>query len=583
MSKFIIKYTSAGTTPYTIDFSRIEYIFVPTRRTIFRRKESLQRRNDNTHKALYEIFKNNENWAPRTKITIFNTLVSFIRFCDKNKKYPYCEESINFYIVHLKEKHRKGLLKDSSCRSKIKNLKSVFDEMSLPIHEWLGDEVIFGRTQQEPFQPYSKSDLNKLLKILYIFFNKLYSIFMKNQKFYIYAKKKSFNNHKYSEEVLFDGEPIKVNTIISKIACMSIYLVSFYTWGNTTQLYSLKRPTIDGLELDDYWIKMPTFKRRANKFVSLEIGDNDLMYLPNHATDLMIKIINFSRALDPNRNANLFNTAIGGTIKPLTSAHLSNFNVWFKKTFNLQDDFGRPLAPQIQRFRTTGIENFSAHKGRFEAGMIAANTPSTQDQHYSVGNKFENDTELQNTTLKLENSVRAPSERPQKKTLRDNFKSDFKIIRSNELVSQSQLPSRCPNGGSCGDPFGNQSERFAQQARNNKLCNLGEKLACANLIQCFLCSEQIIIETVEDIWCILSFKECLEESLYLHLDPIHFENNFGKVINSIDYRLSFINKNILNKAVLKLEKDGRHPYWIPSQSIEIISSHENTKFTNIHR
>ena len=37
-----------------------------------------------------------------------------------------------------------------------------------------------------------------------------------------------------------------------------------------------------------------------------------------------------------------------------------------------------------------------------------------------------------------------------------------------------------------------------------------------------------------DIWCLLSFKACIEESLYLHLDASHYRKNFEDIIQFIE-------------------------------------------------
>ncbi|TOM54840.1 hypothetical protein CGH75_20465, partial [Vibrio parahaemolyticus] len=128
--------------------------------------------------------------------------------------------------------------------------------------------------------------------------------------------------------------------------------------------------------------------------------------------------------------------------------------------------------------------------------------------------------------------------------------------------------SKTPNGSSCADPFGEKSEAYNRKARKHNLLKEGEILACADLLSCFGCSEQVVVQSVSDIWCLISFKACIEESLYLHLDTHHFRQNFESIINFIDNNiLPKISKNILKQAEERLDNDGAHPLWEDTDSI----------------
>ncbi len=107
--------------------------------------------------------------------------------------------------------------------------------------------------------------------------------------------------------------------------------------------------------------------------------------------------------------------------------------------------------------------------------------------------------------------------------------------------------SRTPNGGSCANPFGEKSKAYNRKAKQRNLLKDGEKLACADLLKCFGCPEQVIVQSVSDIWCLLSFKECIKESLYLHLNAHHYRQNFEKTI-------IFITENIIPKLKKHIQR-----------------------------
>lgn len=128
--------------------------------------------------------------------------------------------------------------------------------------------------------------------------------------------------------------------------------------------------------------------------------------------------------------------------------------------------------------------------------------------------------------------------------------------------------SRTSNGGSCAEPFGKKSETYTKKAQKQGLVKEGERLACADLLGCFGCKEQVIVQSVIDIWCLLSFKACIEESLYMHLDTSHYRNNFENVVTFIDINiLPNINIKIRKLAEKKLDDEGLHPSWDEPESV----------------
>jgi len=96
------------------------------------------------------------------------------------------------------------------------------------------------------------------------------------------------------------------------------------------------------------------------------------------------------------------------------------------------------------------------------------------------------------------------------------------------------------------------------------------------VLGCFGCPSQIIVQSVADIWCLLSFRECIEESLFLHLDAHHYHKNFEKIMVFIDSKiLPNINSKILKQAEEKLNDDGLHPTWAEPESIlYLIPNHQ---------
>lgn len=168
------------------------------------------------------------------------------------------------------------------------------------------------------------------------------------------------------------------------------------------------------------------------------------------------------------------------------------------------------------------------------------NTQNTRKKHYNTGNIITNNGMMQDTLSIREEQIKNNVSTKQAQT---NLGIKVLVIEAEYKANLPQL-SRTPNGGSCKAPFGEKSDKYTRKARQQGLIKDGERLACADLLACFGCPEQVIVQSVSDsFWCLLSFKACIEESLYLHLDAGHYRKNFENVIQFIEekYFLPSIN------------------------------------------
>jgi len=88
-----------------------------------------------------------------------------------------------------------------------------------------------------------------------------------------------------------------------------------------------------------------------------------------------------------------------------------------------------------------------------------------------------------------------------------------------------------------------------------------DHLACADILNCFDCPYQVIIEEVEDIWCLMSFREVVEESITDHKSHSQFVRNFAVLLEKIDLCIFSVDPKVRRKATKKLKDEGRHPIW----------------------
>lgn len=490
---------------------------------------------------------------------IFIESSQYLRWCDKQNQSAFSQLSLEGYMEHLQTRVMLGELKRSTYKGRRGNMVTLFTRyLDLP-HSYFNNVIVMDNSDREPFESYTRSDLNQLLPFLRRLFNQTYSQFIRDPE-------KHINAPRAVPTMTFEwqGKKYQLCGGISKMMCAATYLLAYYTYANTSSLLQLRQPSNASISTGEVWYTMPAFKRRAFKTIQIEIGQHELE-IPKYAMTFFDKLLKASKIISNNEQATLLQTISSKKIQPLQSGTLQAFlERWVEKNFTFTDQVGRRLRPNICRFRETGSQLTAYHQGEMVNDLMLNNTPGTRRRHYSEGNKLANNGMMQDTMLIREEQVKSSVSTKQ---AQENLGIEVLVIEEENKINLPNL-SRTSNGGSCAAPFGEKSQKYTKKARTQGLAKEGELLACADLLGCFGCPDQVIVQSVSDIWCLLSFKACIEESLFLHLDAIHYQKNFQKIIQFIEQKiLPNINQQILRKAEIKLDDDGLHPAWGESESV----------------
>ncbi|HCE4655799.1 TPA: hypothetical protein NGT07_001626 [Vibrio parahaemolyticus] len=490
---------------------------------------------------------------------IFIESSQYLRWCDKQNHAAFSQYSLEGYMEHLQTRVMLGELKRGSYRVRRGNMVTLFTRyLDLP-HHYFNKVVVMDNSDREPFEGYTRSDLNQLLPFLRRLFNQTYSQFIEDPDKHIHASK-------VTPTMTFEwlGEKYQLCGGISKMMCAATYLLAYYTYANTSSLLQLRQPSNASISTGEIWYTMPAFKRRAFKTIQIEIGEHELE-IPKYAMTFFDKLLKASIIISNNEQATLLQTISQKKIQPLQSGTLQVFlKHWVEKNFTFTDQVGRRLRPNICRFRETGSQLTAYHQGEMVNDLMLNNTPSTRRRHYSEGNKLANNGMMQDTMLIREEQVKSSVSTKQ---AQENLGIEVLVIEEQNKINLPNL-SRTSNGGCCASPFGEKSQKYTKKAQTQGLAKEGERLACADLLGCFGCPDQVIVQSVSDIWCLLSFKACIEESLFLHLDASHYKKNFENIVNFIEQKIQpSINQQILRKAEAKLDDDGLHPAWSDNESV----------------
>jgi len=536
-----------------LDFNRLLYRGVPSAKEIISgngvfayREEIILTLKDRFEEAL----KSGSVSSP-TLVNYYVEIRRYIQYCEKNHLELFTHNSAKRYCDFLYQRVMRCETKSTAYSSQRSKLNGVFSLLDKP-QNWFDDVIVASRDDVEPFEAYSQSDLKKLLPLLRALFKQTSKQFLTSpDKHRIAYKNVPTMNFRWN------GKDYPLCTAINKMMSAATFLLAYYTFSNSTQLYNLNRPNRTSYSLKDTWYSMPAFKRRSFKVIHIEMGKHSID-IPKYSMDFFDKLLEVSKCIDGSENALLLSICVENKFRPLNGRTLTDFiNTFLKKHFPMFDNRGRELRPQISRFRETGSQLIEYNQGDIARADLLNNTLETRRRHYSTGNKHENQKMTQETAL-----IRAVQAKHKSSISEAREILDIKILTLEEYTKRI-VPglSKSAHGSHCKEPFGSKSDKFNRKTSQHKL-STGHRLACADLLECFGCEHQVIVQSVDDIWCLLSFKESIEESLYLHLDSSHYKKNFEETVIYIEkIIIPKISKKITQKAENKLLDIGRHPLW----------------------
>ncbi|PSW43362.1 MULTISPECIES: hypothetical protein [Photobacterium] len=491
--------------------------------------------------------------------TIFRETFNYLKWCDEQNAPSFTQLSLEGYMSHLDSKVMLGLLKSSTYGRIRSNITVLFAQyLELP-HYYFDNVVIRGKSDLKSFEAYTRSDLNQLLPFLR-------QLFKQTQKQFIEAPERHIKAYISVPTMIFEwqGQQYKLCGAISKMMCAGTYLLAYYTYANTGDLFQLKRPDNASMTMGEVWYTMPAFKRRAFKTIQVEMGGHELE-IPKYALDFFDKLLIASKLIDDREETRLLQTIVSEKAQPMKNSTLQGFlKRWVEKHFTFTNQTGHRLRPVVSRFRETGSQLTAYHQGELANNVMLNNTSSVRKKHYSRGSRVANNGMMQDAMDIREEQIKS---KVNTKQAQENLDIKVLVIEREYKINIPNL-SRTPNGGSCASPFGEKSKKYTKKAQARGLTKKDEQLACADLLECFGCPDQVIVQSVADIWCLLSFKECIEESLYVHLDASHYRKNFEAITQFIEQKiLPHLDKKILKLAESKLDNSGFHPAWSDSSSV----------------
>lgn len=537
----------------TIDFDCYNFRGFPAKRYCSTSQRVLR---EVSAESLFVAFRD-ADYADATKMFLFAGFKKYVEFCDNRVLPVFSHESTLAYGCHIIERNKAGQLRNSTCTQIFSSIKRCFILMGQPDH-WFDAIPTLGKSQATPYRAYSDNDLRKLLPLMRALFKQLSAQFLLNPDYHRLSR-----NNISTMTFVWKGSVFNLYGAASKMMAAATYLMSYYTWANTTSLLTIQRPEETTFSTKEKWYQMPVFKRRAFRIITLRFGDHGQLNIPKYSLEFFTQLLKVSDTIAEHwaeeEVPRLLITIRHSQAAPLRSQELTYFNAFLRDKFGLRDDKGETLSPVISRFRATGSQMIQLHHSPAISAELLGNIPRTVRRHYSEGSEFDNQSMLQDAVTVMADKARYGENAEQAKRRRKEALG-VDILAYESLLKMHMPPMKQAHGSYCQNPFGEQAEKYLSRVRRHGLLST-EKFACSDLMKCFSCPHQIIVAEACDIWCLISFKECLEESIYRHLDHRHFYQNYASVLSAIDNILNRIDKKILQEATSKLRDDGPHPLW----------------------
>ena len=535
---------------FTYDFTRLFYKGAAFKKDF---GSAFSANRDDDVLRWYRFFNETNEYSDLTKQSYLRDFALFVRHCDSKMLLPESAEAVESLERHLIEQVRIEKMNVNSARKQISCIKKCLEKLGNPSSSWFSSYSLF-RSEANPTESYSDQELTTLIKIIYRFFNQLSKQILDEPDKYMQAA-----TNKRVGTFIYQGFTHDVTTPVTKCFSAAYFLLAYYTWGNTTVLLNMTKPK-EKIYEDGIWFEQSVLKPRANKFVSISIGDNGTYHVPKIALRFFEQLLKLSAVVSLNNH--LLYQVKAGKVAPLEQNHIQTFSKWIQRTFSLTTDDNKPLKPTASKFRASGSYRYLAKTGNaVETSLLLGNTPRTLNKHYSSGNTIENETQLLAATYTLEGAAKCSSINQAKEYAKKEL--GIEVLPYEEFLSKysDSNGQKTVLGTGCKNVFSSHVERYRKRNHFNPKDFIVDHLACSDIHNCFNCENQVIIENTEDIWCLLSYRESIKDSKVYHLNENHFSNNYSRLLDSINRVIFTIHPKVKRLAEKKLKNEGRHPLW----------------------
>ncbi|HIF9456842.1 TPA: site-specific integrase [Photobacterium damselae] len=471
--------------------------------------------------------------SSRTKINIFNAIVQLVKHCDKkNINIILSSDAIKSFILELKKRYHEGV-KGKTLAQIQNSIKIVLLEYDPRLFSELEKEFISYPNDTSPIEPYTDSEVKKIVIALYKIFNTYRKMVLDKTVPIVhplYDESYLISNNNYNGKFTKSAWAKKIrsnNNVDSwknELIRTSFFLTSFYTGLNESTLINLKYSDISDEQFDVTSrgnFKLNTVKKRQKGRINIiDVG------FSLRAKEFFETWLILGKIVTNNKSDYVFPSLVNGVITKLKPANASvSLNNTFKQV-------GLPLL-STQRFRKTKATIIMrSTESIFTVAEGLNNSPNTVSKHYSDGNSTSMKFSIAMALDVRQKTVNG--ERLDEAIKNSAYKFSDPVREQFYLKNNLTKPSILSNGLRCKEPFGKKAKRLKKNLIKAGLAESDSKVACYKFLECFGCEHHAIIAEAEDIWLLLSFRDVILE--YSSMPSINSlpTNTLTKVINTIE-------------------------------------------------
>jgi integrase len=502
----------------------------------------------------------------------FNRFMSYIRWCeDKDITTYYDDESIIKYGEHLDFRVNKGEIKTGTAGNYRDALSFFLKKMEMPSKSRLlpsyGDNV-----DKQSHEAIPDNQFKLLGEVLFYVYRKYTYSFLNNVPldicpFYEYAIESNYfpadNNKQKTDRKDKTKTPPYRNSkykLINKMSACAAVITLMLTGLNATPLYVLRKKDIKFKKYtgDNYVIE--SLKARAN----YKEQENSIGFTKRSKEfiETWMKV------------AHQLNESPDGYAFP-------HYNKDGEVIRHGHASIGSPINVLHAELKIFGLDNINASRLRktrsnnlmrilndvvvvAEANNHSVNTAQKDYMHgietlnkISIAGAFAAQADIAYGRNKLDALESAYYK------FKDPLSDfDYKKLRKDEI------PNKTPTGIRCGRPQGEKARKSMK--KYSKLGTMDNQEICIDFLDCFECSDHVLIAEVDDIWLMLSFRDSIYESLTRissNSKPTEKLTKIMVTVEKIIKRFSEVAPDNYHNAEQK-NNENPHPLYSDAESID---------------
>ncbi|AIN24318.1 MULTISPECIES: hypothetical protein [Enterobacteriaceae] len=490
-----------------------------------------------------------------TIFTDFNMVIFFFRYCDTTLRMAELTEStVSSYAQHISNQVNNNA-KSHAC------IRGMSDRFSAFL-SWAGYEALANlmpkvarhNVMEKKTQAYSDEEQIGVSRDLFRVFNVLASRLKKGQPITC-----PFDQPKTNWDISSYNSTLWFN----KLTITALFLTANFTGDNNSPLRKLRRR--DVTEREFHFDKTINLYRLVSKKDRQGGQENTWdMGFTRRGKNFFSVYLNCLEYFNLPEEAYLFPRFDNGQYDGFVfSADITSYINWFMARAPHQ------VRPVIGRFRQSKSDGLMADTNSIATVAEGLNNlKGTAARHYMNGNPHNNRNRLGSAAEALELTARGASINEARKVVEAKY---GRPLRAMEIIAKGDAePAPTKMGSRCRQPFGDKAQSLKRELVASGLLAQDESIACFKFLDCFGCEFQALVAEVDDIWCMLSFRESLTESLQRPAINHHLPvTRINDVMGKIQIMLAEVERDypdVYAKAIGKLNVQA-HPLWDDENSV----------------